>query len=530
MSVPDDGLHPTASGTGLSLRAVGRTALTLGAGTAAAQVLVFGRELIISSRVGASSSLDALLIALVVPTMLTAVLSHGTATALVPVYLESAAAHGRHEARRLAGTVLAWVVGIGVVLAAATLLAGPLVIAVTGPGLDEAARADAIDYLPLLVPMGLVAAVTGLLVAVCQAEDHYRLIGFGLVLNPAVTIVVMLLAWPRLEIGAVALGLMLGALAACAWLLASAIRGGFAPLPNLQRTIAISSFWRHAAPLSLSSMIGQSNRFTDRAVASLTGVGAVSSLRYGQYLMEAPISAIANAWSMAIYPTLAQATRDERPEAFGEGTTRALTYIVAAFTPLAVGVAALAPLAVDVVYRRGAFGADAAWTTSIVVAALAPMVLVLMSRTVVISAHNARARGRLLLVNGTLNVASNAILNVVLGLTLGVVGVALSTTITMSSLLIFLIHRMRRYDPGFQPVVIGAVFVRCLAAAIVPAAPMALYAWTASFDGDTAVSLVTLVGLGTLGAVVYVAIAAILGVKEVRSLRVVAFRRLRRAR
>ena len=276
-------------------------------------------------------------------------------------------------------------------------------------------------------------------------------------------------------------------------------------------------------------MIGQANRFTDRAVASLTGVGAVSSLRYGQYLMEAPIAAIANAWSMAIYPTLARATRDERPEAFGEGVTRALAYIVAAFTPLAVGVAALAPLAVDAVYRRGAFGADAAGTTSVVVAALAPMVLVLMSRTVVISAHNARARGRLLLVNGTLNVASNAILNIVLGLTLGVVGVALSTTITMSTLLVFLILRLRRYDPGFQPVVIRAVFVRCLAAALVPAAPMALYAWTAPLDGDTAASLITLAVLGMLGVVTYVAIAGILGVREVRSLRTVAFQRLRRA-
>ena len=160
MSVPGEGLPPTSSGTGLSLRTVGRTALTLGAGTAAGQILVFGRELIISSRVGASASLDALLIALVVPTMLTGFLSHGTATALVPVYLETATTQGRREARRLAGAVLSWVVGIGVVLAAGTLLASELVVAVTGPGLDDAARNDARSYLPLLVPMGLLAAVS----------------------------------------------------------------------------------------------------------------------------------------------------------------------------------------------------------------------------------------------------------------------------------------------------------------------------------------------------------------------------------
>jgi putative peptidoglycan lipid II flippase len=459
--------------------------------------------------------------------MLTGFLSYGTATALVPIYLETAATHGQHQARRLAGAVLSWVVLIGAVLAAATLLASQAVIAVSGPGLDDTTRADARAYLSLLVPMGLFAAVSGLLTAICQAEDRFRLITVGLVLSPGVTIAVVLTAWPTLGIGSVAVGLTLGAMAACLWLIGAAIRGGFAPIPNVRATAALASFWRHAGPLSLSSMIGQANRLTDRAVASLTGTGAVSSLRFGQYLMEAPIAAIANAWSMAIYPTLARATRDDRPEAFGEGTTRALTYIVAAFTPLAIGVAALAPIAVDVVYRRGAFGADDARATSVVVAALAPMVLVLMSRTVVISAHNARARGRLLLMNGTMNVISNAVLNVVLGLTLGVVGVALSTSITMSTLLLFLIGRLKRHDPGFDPSVIGATLLRCSVAALIPAVPIAWYAWTAQLHGDTANSLLTLVGLGMAGAVAYLLIAIRLDVEEVRALHSSAIGRLR---
>ena len=531
MSVPHGRTPPVeAAGPGFSLRAVGRTALTLGAGTAASQVLVFGRELVISSRVGASLTLDALLIALVVPNMLTGFLSHGTATALVPIYVETLAAKGQREARRLAGTVISWVLLVGVVLGVATLLGSQVVVATSGPGLGAPAQAHAAAYLPLLVPMGIVAALAGILTAVCQAEDRFRVIGVGLVLNPAVTIAVVLAAWPTLGIGSVPVGLLLGAVAACSWLLGSTVRGGYAPIPNLRGTGAVPAFWRHAAPLSLSSMIGQANRFTDRAVASLTGVGAVSSLRFGQYLMEAPIAAIANAWSMAIYPTLARATRDERPEAFGEGATRALMYIIAAFTPLAVGVAALAPIAVDVVYRRGAFGADAALTTSIVVAALAPMVLVLMARTVVISAHNARARGRLLLANGVMNVTSNAILNLALGLTFGVVGVALSTTLTMSTLLLFLIHRMRRYDPGFDPRAIGMLFVRCLAASLVPAVPIAVYAWSTSLRGDTAVSLITLAGLGLLGAVTYMVVAARFGAREVGALRRALVQRLGRRR
>jgi putative peptidoglycan lipid II flippase len=531
VSEPDERTAPVREpGPGFSLRAVGRTALTLGAGTAASQVLVFGRELIISSRVGASSTLDALLIALVVPTMLTGFLSHGTATALVPIYLETLGAGGRREARRLAGTVVSWVLLMGAVIGVATLLGSRIVVAISGPGLGEPAQADAVAYLPLLVPMGIVAALAGILTAVCQAEDRFRIIGVGLVLNPAITIATVLIAWPSLGIGSVPVGLLLGAVGTFLWLLLAALRGGFAPLPNVQVTGAVAAFWRHAAPLSLSSMIGQSNRFTDRAVASLTGVGAVSSLRFGQYLMEAPIAAIANAWSMAIYPTLAKATRDERPEAFGEGTTRALTYIVAAFTPLAVGVAALAPIAVDVVYRRGAFGAEAALTTSVVVAALAPMVLVLMARTVVISAHNARARGRLLLANGVMNVTANAVLNLVLGLTFGVVGVALSTTITMSTLLLFLIHRMRRSDPGFDPRAIGVLFVRCLIAALIPAVPIGLYAWTVALQGDTAMSLVTLAGLGLLGVVAYLAVAARIGATEVDALRRAAVQRLGRRR
>ena len=130
---------------------------------------------------------------------------------------------------------------------------------------------------------------------------------------------------------------------------------------------------------------------------------------------------------------------------------RAISAALAAFIPTAVLIAALAPLAVAFAYGRGAFGVDDIALTSTVVAAFAPLIVVLMVSPVLAGAHNARRRGFVLLATGAMNVVLNFVLDVALGAWLGVAGIALSSSVTSVLLTLFLAWRLELVEPAFPP-------------------------------------------------------------------------------
>src|SRR5215203_5634406 len=126
-----------------SLHSVGRSVVILTGAAAAIQVLGIVRELFLATQIGATANLDALLIAMILPTTLPSVLTSGAITALVPAYLQVRWADGHLEARRLAGAIVVWV-GIGGAAIWVFLVAfAGVVIALTGPGLSDAARTEA---------------------------------------------------------------------------------------------------------------------------------------------------------------------------------------------------------------------------------------------------------------------------------------------------------------------------------------------------------------------------------------------------
>src|SRR3954465_11794508 len=104
----DDTVGP-AGRRGISLGAVGRSAFILSAAAAVSQVLAVVRELFLAGNVGLSSSFDALIIGITLPTTLALAFSGGATRAIVPAYLEIKKDAGLAAARRLAGVVTTWV-------------------------------------------------------------------------------------------------------------------------------------------------------------------------------------------------------------------------------------------------------------------------------------------------------------------------------------------------------------------------------------------------------------------------------------
>lgn len=509
----------SSPGQGVSLASVGRSAAILTGATAAVQVLGIVRELFLAAKVGISTDFDALLIGLVLPATLSSVLTAGVSTALVPAYIEARSSHGPAGARRLAGTVLTWVAMAGLLVAVLLEIFAPGSVTITGPGLNPVDHDQAVGYLRLVAPITIVAGVSGILYAVCQAEGQFTSIAWALLAGPASTLAILLVLWDRLGLGALALGTLVGPLISLLVLLLATMNGRVAPRPHLLSPgLGLGALARHALPLTISSAILQVNVIFDRAVASLIAPGAVSALRYGDTLVRVPTGAVSPAWGAAIYPALVRSTQHRGGSGLASAAGRALQYVLVVFVPISALTLAVAPIAVSTAYGRGAFAQDDLLVTALVVAGFAPLVCLMMVSQTLTGALNARRSGQVLLAAGIINVILNVSLDVLLGFSMGVAGIALSSSVTALLVSIFKARQLARREKAFRLRPLTRHLVIASVASLPGALACGALAWAGLFPRGFLPGVAILAVLGAIGAVTYVTLATRLGLNEPRVL------------
>jgi putative peptidoglycan lipid II flippase len=501
----------TAPAAGFSLRRIGRTVGVLAAAGVAGQLITVIRELFVAGQVGASPGLDAVLVAIAPPLVLAGIISSGVRAALVPAYVETESRLGTPAARSFLGALLTWVVLIGIVATVVLMLLPAVAVALAGPGLDLASRAQATNYARVAAPLLLVVTVIHVLSGVCQIHNRFAPIAVALILGPLVSLVSTVVLWSSLNLEALPVAILLGETCAAVALLAVAARAGMLPRPHLRFASGdLTGFIRHAGPLAAGSAILQFNLLSDRAIATLIGSGSVSALRYGQQLVIQPLGALTMAWSTVVYPAIVRRTFESADD-LGASLQRALRAAVSLATPAAVWVAAVAPLLVELVYRRGAFDQEDVAITTAVVAAFAPMIALGVMQPVLTGAHNARRRATLLGMVAFGNAVLNLVLNLVFGAILGIGGIALSTSLTVFIMLTFLATRIS--EPGFDLRAIASYAVRTLAAAGLAVVPtLAVVAMVPPGLGLGLGPIIAVLALSM--AAIYIALSGLFGLKE----------------
>ena len=211
-------------------------------------------------------------------------------------------------------------------------------------------------------------------------------------------------------------------------------------------------------------------------------IGSITGGRYAEVLVRTPISAISPAWGSAMYPTLVRAARN-RDDSLAATTSRSLRFAIAAFVPIAMLTAAVAPVAVSVAYGRGAFGPEDVERTARAVAGFAPLIVVLMTSPVLAGAHNARRTGTILLAGGIINVTTNVISDLVLGAWLGVPGIALASSVSTTIVTVFFAWRLAIADRSFALRPIGRALGLAIAASLIRLAISRTREYDADQDG-----------------------------------------------
>ena len=519
------------------------SAAVIGLATMTSRVLGLGRMLVLASLFGASSAMDAYVVAFRIPNLMRDLFAEGAmSAAFVPTFTQRLITEGRDAAWRL-GTQLinALVMMTGVLVLAAIIFAEPLIRLAARdfadvPGKLELTVTLTRLMLPFLTLVAVAAACMGMLnalqrffiPALSPAMFNVSIILSGLLLVP-------LMPGAGFEpIMAIAVGVVLGGIGQIAiqyWVLRKeGFRYRFTLDPSdrgLRKVLGLMG------PGTLAGAALQINVVVTTIIATSQGTGTVSWLTYAFQVMYLPIGVLGVSIATAALPVLSrQAALGELHE-MRRTISHGLRLMLMLMVPATVGLIVLAVPIVRLLFERGAFTPADTQATALALACYAPGMIGYSVVRLGVPSFYALGTSLTPAVVSAVAVGLNIVLNLALVRVMGYQGLALGNAIAALSNGALLLVLLRRRLDGLDGRRIADSFARIAVAAVVMGAAV----WQANLwftalwvgPGWWTQLLIVASAIG-VGLVVLDTTARLLGLAELSQARNQLLARLTRAR
>ncbi len=431
------GQPPTGAATGsLAHRARGLSGLTL-----LSRVLGVVREQVFARLFGAGMYADALIVAFRVPNLLRDLFAEGALSAtLIPALGRARAKGGDAETARVARAVLsAILLTVGALTVLGILFAPALVDGIASgfaEGTDGAVkRAETIRLTRILFPFLLVLSLAAVVRGVLNTYGSFSTPALGPPLANALAISVgggLLLSGTGTTEAATgwALALLAGGIGALAIQLPALRRTGLRVVPDLRmRHPELGRILRQLAFAAIGLAAVQVNIFVGTTLASQLAEGSVAALNYGFRLVYLPIGVIGVAIATVSTVDVSRQLSGGDVHAAAKGLAASIRLTAFLSLPCAVGLWVLSDPVVRLIYEYEAFTAEDTRRAAIALRGYGVGLLFYAITKVQIPACYALGRERLPMLGAFLSMAGFTTFALLTYQTLGVLGLAIGTSI-----------------------------------------------------------------------------------------------------
>lgn len=337
---------------------IARAAFVLMVGTVLSRFLGLGREVVIADLFGGREQVDAFTVANHVFVIVYDLLIAGTVSAaLVPVFSEYAMEEGRRaELGRVVSTILT-VAGVFLVASVVLLEAAAVpLVSFMGAGFSEETLELALVMTQWVLPGVFFMGISGVLMATHYSLGRFVYPAFTSALfNVAIIFAAFTLAGV-LGVRSLVLGMVVGAVAMLA-IQAPGLRDvPLRPTLDLGHP-AVRKIFALYAPIGLSVVVSSIALIIDRNLASQTGSGSISAMRYATTLVQFGLGIVAAAISLASLPSLSQHFSRGDFEAYKRTLASGLRMVMVLALPAGAMLLALASPLVALVFEHGVYTA-----------------------------------------------------------------------------------------------------------------------------------------------------------------------------
>jgi putative peptidoglycan lipid II flippase len=339
-------------------RKLAQASLIVMAGFVISRLLGLVRAVVLAQQFGTGREYEAFIAALTVPDLVFQVLAGGAVgSAFIPVFKGYFARDDDEGAWRLTSLVmnLALVVTIptSIVLA---IFARPLTELVV-PAWDPASKDLTATLMRTMLITPAIFAVSGFATSVLNSFQRFLLAALAPIIYNTAIIVSALVFWP-LGIEAVAIGVAVGSLLhlliQAPGLIGAGMRYRFGidlHHPGVREVL------RLMGPRMIGLGVTQVNQLVNVMLASFLVIGSIGYLNVAWLMLMTPL-VLAMAVSTAVFPTLAEESASNHPDAVREVFVISLRTILFLTVPMAVGLMTLGEPLIRLLFEYGAFTAE----------------------------------------------------------------------------------------------------------------------------------------------------------------------------
>lgn len=428
-----------------------RALLAISSATLLLRVFGLGMQVVVTSQFGASSAMDAYLVASMVPGIVANLMVNVFAGSVTPIFARVSARSDRALASRLFSTMLNLTLLIGGALTLLMFVLRNQVAYLSGPGLNSSSMATAVSLAVFVVPTLFLLTGLGFLEAIFNAEGQFGWPAYAGIAVPIVTMGTVLALGKELGITSLAVGTLLG-LGVKAVLFLVRLRGArlrYQPIIDLNHPL-LGSVGQMAWLILLGDSVGLMSPLIDQIFASTLSAGSVSAISYASKLISVPVGVIFMAAGRAAMPYLSRQAGIGNTSAF-KSTLRLYLWVLGLAT-LAVSVVMLvfAPLIVRILFQRGAFSASATEVTARTLQGFAIGLVPMALGFLLAQAFSALRMNKLLMFTSIFSAGANAVLDAVFAHFWQSFGIALATSAVYCCTLVILLVALARVTGGFN--------------------------------------------------------------------------------
>jgi len=444
-----------------------RIAIVLMLITIFSKLFGFLREITLSYFYGASSISDAYLISLTIPGVIFSFVGTGLATGYIPMYSKIKNDYGEEDASKFTNNLTNIIVLLSSIIILFGLLFTEQLVLIFASGFEGETLELAVKFTRIsLIGVffsGLVYIYNGYL----QIKSNFivpALIGFPL--NIIIITSIYLSSHNNILI------LIIGSVIATASQLLFILPFVFKKGHKYKFIIDIKD--QHfktmaymALPIIIGVSVNQINVLVDRTLASQIAIGGISALNYANKLNGFVQGLFVVSISTVMYPMISKMSAERNIIGLKKAVSEALTGVNLLVIPATIGFMIFTEPIVKLLFGRGAFDSTAMAMTSQALFFYAIGMIGFGLRDILSRAFYSLQDTKTPMINASIAVVMNIILNIILSKYLGIGGLALATSISALFCTLLLLFSLRKKIGPLGLKNTSITFIKILSASII---------------------------------------------------------------
>lgn len=415
--------------------------------TILSKIASFISEIVIAYILGTTQKADAYSIIIGVHQVIYPMLNVGIWSIFLPTYKKIITKGNNEKANCLINKIVSLFTTISIIVVIIINIFSKQIISLIANGFNAELQKMCVELLRIYSPYFIFVIISSIYAAVLQSHDKF----FGSQIREVATYLPTIFLGPWLyklyDVRGLIIALLIGSILRLIVLLPFISWDYKFKLDLKFKNDDIKSMIKKMPSVLITTGVEQVNLLIDKIMASYLSVGAVSSLSYGNKLINAFNGLFTSAISTTVYPTMSKLIAEDRKKEFKELIEKIIIITAIIIIPLSFLMLLLRKEIVSLVFERGEFNTESVSLTATVFAGYLIGMYYIGTKTLINNAFYSIGNTKIIMNISIITIIINVILNLVLMKFFEITGLAIATSI--SSILYFMLAIYKLYKMDY---------------------------------------------------------------------------------